>query len=336
MAMRFIRKIFASSGDLTPVSDDTELSGVVSYEEGYGTDYELEQSDPGKKNIERGRLNQILNDITGNTRLWQTQGFPEFVTAAMNGGDPFPYAKYMIVRHNGHSGVGYYVSLIDDNTTDPTNAATWGFWPVLSQSQWRTGDVKETERIDLEPGWVWRNGKTIGNAASGATGRANDDCYDLFVLYWTTRPQSILKMQNNAGVITPRGISADADWAAGCRMPVTDMRGCVSAGADNMGGASAAGRLTDGNPGGVVGNQIGAFGGVQTHTLGGSEVPPVQVTINGQPSSHDSTTNRQPPMILIDDDYVLNPQFKNFNTQGGGQAHNNVQPTIISNFMVKL
>src|SRR3972149_2730731 len=49
---------------------------------------------------------------------------------------------------------------------------------------WSTGDVKLTLKTTADGGWVLMDDKTIGNAASGGTGRANADTVDLFTLLW--------------------------------------------------------------------------------------------------------------------------------------------------------
>src|SRR6187549_2553530 len=47
-----------------------------------------------------------------------------------------------------------------------------------------TGDLKFTFATAVPGGWLLLNGATIGNAASGGTGRANADTEALFTLLW--------------------------------------------------------------------------------------------------------------------------------------------------------
>lgn len=106
-----------------------------------------------------------------------------------------------------------------------------------------------------------------------------------------------------------------------------DMRGRVAAGADNMGG-SAAGRLTSTTMS-PDGNTLGATGGTQTHTLITAEMPahthsvPAQIT-NG--------------VDIGGGGAYLSAGLLNNGTStstGGGDAHLNVQPTLVLNYIIK-
>lgn len=63
------------------------------------------------------------------------------------------------------------------------------------------------------------SGGSIGNASSGATVRANEDCRDLYCLWWNTYDNT------KVPVSTGRGASANADFDAGKTMTVFDVRG---------------------------------------------------------------------------------------------------------------
>lgn len=117
-------------------------------------------------------------------------------------------------------------------------------------------------------GWVRANGRTIGSATSGGTERANADCAELFALLWDTYSNSVLVIQDSAGVGTTRGASASADFAANKRMPLPDLRGRTLVGVDDMGNA-AAGRL-----GTIITDEttLGATGGAETHALSTAEL----------------------------------------------------------------
>lgn len=92
---------------------------------------------------------------------------------------------------------------------------------AISDAGFQTGDFKIAMRTSIPTGWVKPNG-TIGNAASGATNRANADTVDLFTLWWTEFTG--WQLQDNTGANVARGASAAADYAAGKRMPVPDVR----------------------------------------------------------------------------------------------------------------
>jgi microcystin-dependent protein len=104
-----------------------------------------------------------------------------------------------------------------------------------------------------------------------------------------------------------------------------DMRGRVAAGIDNMGG-SAANRLTS-TVMSPNGNTLGAVGGSQTHTLSTAEMPAHTHKIEP------STTVQSGAGASVRD----NAGTPNVNTTstGDGGAHNNTQPTMLLNAIIK-
>lgn len=107
-----------------------------------------------------------------------------------------------------------------------------------------------------------------------------------------------------------------------------DLRGRVVAGQDDMGGVSAD-RLTD-QSGGLDGDVLGDTGGAETHTLLTAETP-----------AHTHAEG-----FLSDGQQALGALGNNAGNQGasgdtntgstgGDGAHNNVQPTIILNYIIK-
>lgn len=115
-----------------------------------------------------------------------------------------------------------------------------------------------------------------------------------------------------------------------------DLRGRAIAGKDDMGGV-AANRLTGALTGGVNGNALGNAGGNEGNTLTEAQIPSHTHTYgpktgrfgaNGQtypstefnPSSADSDRSS----------YTMTT-----NATGGSGAHNNVQPTLVLNYIIK-
>lgn len=121
--LKFFRLPFAVSGDKTAVPDASQPSGSVSYEDGFGVDYELDPGvDPAAKDVPRDETNQLFYDITNAIKEYQEFGTPDFITAALNGGVAFSYSKWARVKYSD----GFiYVSKIDTNTDLPTVAASW-------------------------------------------------------------------------------------------------------------------------------------------------------------------------------------------------------------------
>jgi microcystin-dependent protein len=190
---------------------------------------------------------------------------------------------------------------------------------LASEQQIPTGVVWNYFGTTAPTGWILLDGRTIGNASSSATSRANADTADLFALLWNSLANS------EAAVSTGRGASAAADYAANKTITLPDARGRILVGKDDMGG-SAASRMTSGGSG-LDGATLGKAGGAQTHTLTISELAV---------HSH-----------LVD--YVNNANTggsagnvggastsKGTQNSGLGSAHNNVQPSLIANQIIKL
>lgn len=119
------------------------------------------------------------------------------------------------------------------------------------------------------------------------------------------------------------------------RLP--DLRGRVPVGKDNMGG-SAASRLTSGGSG-VDGSTLGASGGAQTHTLTVSQMPSHDHSINGIRSDI-SGLHFHPYNSVVaagQENYAASGYTDSgpINNTGGGAAHNNVQPVVVTNYIIK-
>jgi microcystin-dependent protein len=112
-------------------------------------------------------------------------------------------------------------------------------------------------------GWVRCNARTIGNASSSATERANADTENLFTFLWTNYSDSV------CAVSSGRGASAAADYAANKTIALPDLRGRALFGLDDMGN-SAAGRLAAAT---INETTNGATGGADTVTLARANLP---------------------------------------------------------------
>jgi len=122
-----------------------------------------------------------------------------------------------------------------------------------------------------------------------------------------------------------------------------DLRGRTAAGKDDMGGSSA-NRLT-GTSGGVDGDILGGTGGLETHTLTEAQMPAHKHGSGGLTKSnidlgvYGITTTDVPGLASQAADAGFGTSSASSQpftqTVGGGGAHNNVQPTIILNYIIK-
>lgn len=112
---------------------------------------------------------------------------------------------------------------------------------------------------------------------------------------------------------------------------VPDLRGRVVAGLDTMGSTTSQDRLT-GLSGGVDGDTLGATGGDETHILTDAQMPSHnhQVTLRGGSEGSLSGVGQ----VSSASDWS-STATTNTNTQGSDSPHNNVQPTIILNYIIK-
>ena len=169
------------------------------------------------------------------------------------------------------------------------------------------GNVAPTDHLILD-------GNTIGDALSGATARANADTQALFVLLWNSIANTELVIQTSAGAPTTRGINALADFNAHMRMPLPDLR------ANTLGGYKA-GDASFGTLGKVVGEAA--------HTLTTTELPSHHH--GGLPSS----TSTSYGGVMGGQSYYTPSGGNNSSDVGGGGAHNNIQPTMTINWIIR-
>lgn len=206
-----------------------------------------------------------------------------------------------------------------------SNGSAWTS-AAPSSSGAPTGAVFDYIGGTAPTGYVLLSGRTIGDGSSGATERANADTATLYALIWDNMTNT------EAPVSSGRGASAAADFAAHKTITLPDARGRVIAGKDNMGGTTAS-RLTSGGSG-ITGTTLGAAGGTETHTLtaGQSGLPSHGHSINGS-------------VYIGGGSSIVGGGGSEGFTAGvvgsagpssASSAHQNTQPTLVLNKIVKL
>lgn len=354
MTQKFFKLPFGVDGDRATVPNAAQPDGSISYDIGYGPDYALDPGGgPPALNIARNTFNQLMYDMTNAIQILQVHGAPDWITSSDNDGSPYSYDIFSWVRHAS----ALWYSLVPTNTVEPgTDATKWAQFPP--PSQFNTADVIASYNTTLPSGWLWLDGKTIGNASSNGTARANPDTSTLFTALWTSVPASALQLYNSDGTTSARGGSAAADYAANKALALPDLRGRTLAAIDNLGG-TAANRLTTAGSG-IAGGTLAAAGGVETYALTSNQLASHAhsgTTDSAGVHHHDLSAvayntagggggnaalqgaNHAPTATIAvgtTDDAGAHTHTFTTGTAGSGLAHQNTQPTITVLYRIKL
>jgi len=147
MDQRFFAQPFAVNGDRTVVPDPVQSNGSVSFDQGFGFDYERELGvDPDAKPVPRDATNYLFYALTQAVGQYQTAGIPEFITAADNGGAAYAYGRGVMVRYRAAPGDPFvtYVSKTAGNTSVPGATTDWGTWIFEAADN---SDTTSTDKI---------------------------------------------------------------------------------------------------------------------------------------------------------------------------------------------
>ena len=242
---------------------------------------------------------------------------------------------------------GVTLSDIDGISTPATTipAPPTGDTPIEMLHQ--TGDIKMAWRTNAQNGWVRLNGRTIGGGSSAATERANNDCQALFIHLWNND----LSLAVSGG----RGATANGDWAAAKTIALPDFRGRAPIAPDGF-GAAASNRVTDAQLG-ADSDLLGSAGGAAAITLTEAQMPIHNhvATIasagghthqlpftdhsgtsggpNGSPARYTSSGPEAKYVSASSGDHIHTATIEN---AGSGEAHANLQPSIVVPFFIKL
>lgn len=183
-----------------------------------------------------------------------------------------------------------------------------------------TGDTKLTLKTSPDIGWVMADDGSIGSATSGATNRANADTYDLFCLLWNN---PYCTLQTFSGGSTSKTTVLE-DWRSNKRLVLPRFLGRV------LGVAGQGQNLTK--------RDIGSYTGEEKHTLTISEIPSHSHSISGKIPAYSPTATGHYTFHRDGQSLYRRGQEPDnaIGNTGGGQGHNNMQPTTFLNLMIKL
>lgn len=211
------------------------------------------------------------------------------------------------------------------------NPAVFNQWTLAIQALIapavpQTGRLAFTLSDTAEPGWIIANDGTIGDAASGASTRANADCQALFTLLWTKYSNAICPVSGG------RGANAAADWAAHKKIQTGFLAGRIL-------GATGAGLfLTARSLGDIAGTETvlltGRQSGIQNHNhYIGSRDSTADNSAAGSPNNAEFPRDWN---YAPGDGYGPNVQASYSGDVNAEDAHPNMQPTFFSTLMIKL
>jgi hypothetical protein len=149
-----------------------------------------------------------------------------------------------------------------------------------------TGDARLTFKTTADAGWVFANDGSIGNAASGATTRANADTLALFTHFYNIFTDTACPVQTSSGSATTRATQGTASnaYTNNCRMVLPRA----------LGRAIVIGSATGAAGSGLTARTPGQFAGEEVHQLTSAEVPnhyhAVSINSTGTSSGSGSAT----------------------------------------------
>ena len=197
------------------------------------------------------------------------------------------------------------------------------------------GTVAATISTSAPPGWLLLDGSTLGDAGSGAD-HAEAGYEALFALLYHSLANA------EAPVSGGRGASAAADWAAGKRITLPDLRGRTLIGSG--GGPSLTAR-THGGSGGTESHVLTesqipshSHSGTTQATQGSDNVITDETATNGEGALVGQGVGGQEPQeVYKPGSTASHAHTHDYMTSsvGGGAAHPNMPPWLALNHIVK-
>lgn len=115
---------FGATGDRATIPEATQPGGQVSYQQGFGPDFERDPAtDPLAKRVPRDETNEYLYQITNAIKFLQLYGAPEWY-ATDSTGTAVSYPLTARVRYDAGAGMRVWRSLVANNTATPGSDPT--------------------------------------------------------------------------------------------------------------------------------------------------------------------------------------------------------------------
>jgi len=339
--------------DITEIDNTGSNAGLVNYQYGWTPNYELPSADPDVLPVPRQQMNQVLFDLTTAVKQLQTQGFSLWVSSASGGPSSYPINAQ--VAYNDGSGVKLYYSAIAANTSTPSVASST--WLVFSGNQLgvQPGTVVDFAGATAPAGYLLcdasqqsrttypllyqaitqvqsctTNSNTTLNVVSNLQFYVGMAVEGVGILSGTTLTVVDTLTPTVVTISQAATTSATANarffnWGNGngsttFTLPPSSRRTFI--------GSGGTGGLTSG---GVAGTVLGQSGGNESVVLTIAQLaahdhPGSTVAVSTQPTSTSGseTTTRAGGTTSV-----------TVASQGNNEAHNNMQPSIIMNKIIK-
>lgn len=345
---------FAIDGDVTAIPITTQPSGAISYQQGWGPDYELDLlTNPSAIPVGRTTTNQLFFDITTLLQQYSQYGTPLWVTDAQNQGTPLPYPQYARVYYTD----GYvYENQVAANIVPPGVDASW-LRISGNVTGVETGTVLDFAGFVAPAGYLLTNGSAISRTTYAGlmavitqtqTGVTTDTLDTVSGLTDTsqmyigmplesanfppgTTVATIVDM-NNITASAPANASSSVsiqffNWGNGDGVTTFNIPNLQRKTTIGSGGSPSA------TPFGVAGVVVGQEGGEEAHTQLVAELATHLHNITGD------VINGSPPNAQLvsggtDISLTTNPTYPTDNT-GSSTPFNVMQPSVIMYKIIK-
>lgn len=135
---------FGASGDKATIPEATQPNGAISWQQGFGPDYERDPAtDPLAKRVPRDETNEFYFQTSNALRFLQLYGAPEWYSVD-GAGNPVSYPLSARVRHPVGGVMHTWQSISANNTAQPgTDPTKW----ISEEAGWNFGVASGTNAL---------------------------------------------------------------------------------------------------------------------------------------------------------------------------------------------